>query len=352
MTAVGELVTPTGVLVMDAETMAADRDAWLAARRWRQPEYVGIWPDGLRIGSSEVPSILDLDGVGTPVHVFRDKVLGVREPANERMQWGHLFEGVIAEEWKRRNRCVVDEIGLVAHISKPWHQSTIDRRVIECPTVKGLRNDCGLEVKNVGYASAERWGRDLPDRILAQIVHQLYVTGYDHMHYACNIGGNMMKQGIVWNDREQDLLGYIVREVDRFRDEHLLTGVEPPWSDSKAEKLIALDNATHPVRVGEATIEEIGVVMEYVGLVAQLGPLEKRKKALSAEMRRIADGAAVVTFGGDLAYQYKDVPRTHTDLDLLKQRYPQAYDECVIEKTSPTLYVGSAYKIKPRKADQ
>jgi predicted phage-related endonuclease len=303
---------------------------------------------GYRIGSSEVPSILDLDGVGTPVHVWRDKVLGVREPVNERMQWGHIFEPAIAAEWQRRNRCVVDEIGLVAHADKPWHQSTIDRRVIECPTVEGLRNGCGLEVKNVGYSSAERWGRDLPDRILAQIIHQLYVTGYAHMHYACNIGGNMMRQGIVYADREQDLMSYIVGEVDRFRDDYLLTGTEPPWSDSKAAKLIELDKATHPIRAGEASVEDIGWVMEYAEAQAVESAAGKRKEKAKAQLARIANGVRLVLFGDQPAYSYRPGRRVSVDLERLAEKYPQAYadPEVVGETETQTLVIHRAYKVK------
>lgn len=361
MTAVGELVTPTGVLVMDAAAMAGDRDAWLAARRWRQPaDVLGIdadredgadlrgHPAGYRIGSSEVPSILDLDGVGTPVHVYREKVLGVREPVNERMQWGHLFEGVIAEEWQRRNRSAVDEIGLVAHAGKPWHQSTIDRRVRVCPIVDGLTDGCGLEVKNVGYSSAERWGRDLPDRILAQILHQLYVTGYAHMHYACNIGGNMMRQGVVHADREQELMSYIVAEVDRFRSDYLLTGTEPAWSDSKPGKLIELDKATHPIRAGEATVEDIGWLMEYAEAQAIESAAKKRKEKAKAQLARIADGVEMVLFSDRPAWSYREGTRTDVDLGALQEKHPDAYDdpEIVKTKTTYTLVVDKAYRVK------
>jgi hypothetical protein len=354
---------------MDAETMAGDREAWLAARRWRSPcdvlgadadcedgVHLAGHPAGYRIGSSEVPSILDLDGVGTPVHVWRNKVLGVKEPVNERMQWGHLFEGVIAEEWQRRNRCVVDEIGLIAHVGKPWHQSTIDRRVVECPTVKGLRNGCGLEVKNVGYSSAERWGRDFPDRIIGQVAHQIFVTGYDHMHLAVNIGGNQMRQGIIWRDREEALISYVVGEVDTFRSSYLLTGTEPPWSDSKAAKLIELDKATHPIRAGEASVEDIGWLMEYAEAQARESAAKKTKEEAKAQLARIANGVQVVLFSDRPAWSYRESHAEKVNsagIDVLKERYPDAYnDPDVVErKTTYTLVVDRAYKVKAKEGE-
>lgn len=353
MTEVGELITPTGILVMDAAAMAGDRDTWLAARRWRRPRAHGVWTEGINIGSSDVPSILDLDGVGTPVHVYRNKLQGVKIPTTEIMQWGHIFEGAIAGEWTRRYRSVTDEIGLVARNDAPWHVSTIDRRVRECPTVPGLRDGCALEIKNVGYASGSRFGRDIPDRILGQVAHQRYVTGYDHVHVFANIGGNLGRPWIFGlTEADQRLQDYVIGEVEAFRDRAIIRGIEPDWTLSKAEKLIQLDNATHPVRVGEADVQEIGAVMEYAQVVADIAPLEKRKKALAAEMRRVAAGAEIVTFGGEKAYEYKPTRRTKVDLVALREKFPMVYDQVVTETESPTLYVDRAYKIKPNKEGQ
>lgn len=358
----GELVTPTGVLVMGAEAMGDNHAGWLEARRWRAPRHLGRLAlhrvsaetyrrHGLRIGSSDVPSILDLDGVDTPAHVFRDKMWDITRPANEAMGWGHIFEGPIADEWCRRNRAVIDEIGLVAHADKPWHQSTIDRRVRRCPVYGEFDRACGLEVKNVGFASASRWHAEIPDRILAQIVHQLFVTGYEHIHYACNVGGNTMKQGIVYADRERELMDFIVSEVDRFRADHLLTGVEPAWdTTAKAAKLIELDTASHPERVGELTVEEVGAVMEYAEASAEASAAKKRQEAARARLAQLADGAQYVKFADHLAYSYTPTTRTSVDLDALKERHPAAYDdtEVVATKTSYTLKLDKSYKVGGR----
>jgi predicted phage-related endonuclease len=356
-----KLVTPTGELIMSAEQMFENHAGWLTARRWRRPVDQGTRLDhddltdnewkrlGYRIGSSDVPSILDLDGVDTPAHVYRDKVLGVGRPPNEAMAWGHIFEPAIAGEWQRRNRTAVDEIGLVARVGAPWHQSTIDRRVRECPLVPGLRDGCGLEVKNVGYASASRWHADIPDRILAQIVHQLYVTGYPHMHYACNIGGNMMRQGVVYADREAKLMTFVVEQVDTFRREHLLTGVEPLWDTSaKAAKLIELDMMTHPVRAGELDIDGIGEVMAYAQASADESAAKKRKEAAKARLAQIANGMQQMMFADLPAYRYGETKRTDVDLDKLRERYPDAYadPEVVKQKKGYTLYIDKAYKVK------
>lgn len=345
MTKVGTLVTPTGRLVMSADAMHRDRAAWLNARRERDEV-----PGRYCIGSSEVPSILDLEGVDTPAHVYRRKVYNIETPTNEAMIFGSILEAPIAAEWARRNRVVTDEIGLLAHADKPWHQTTVDRRVRECPVYKGTDDICIAEIKNMGFSSASRWHADLPDRILAQIVHQLYVTGVHHAHYACLVGGNTLKQGIVYADREADLMAYVVSEVDRFREQYLLAGVEPAWSNEKPNKMIELDKASHPERIGELDINGVDAVHEYAAAAARESIAKKDKERAKAKLLQLADGAEVVTFAGELAYQFRPTERTNVNLDRLRERHPAAYaDAEVVSKTnSHTIVISKAYKVPTR----
>jgi predicted phage-related endonuclease len=373
---VGDLITPTGRLVLPHDRLGGEK--WLSARRWRHPiDTLGpsesamdlvmdakhaLYARGYRIGSSDVPSILDLEGVDTPAHVYRAKVYDIRAEPNEAMNWGHLLEAPIALEWCRRNRAVIDEIGLVAKDNAPWHQSTIDRRVRECPVWRDrpadparyeTNRECLLEVKNVDAHVSSRWHAEIPDRIFAQILHQLYVTGYGHAHYACLVGGNRMKQGIIYADRERKVMDYIVGEVDRFRTEHLLAGVEPAWGDiDKPDKMIALDEATHPERIGTLDIEGIGEVMAYAQASRNASDAETERKRQAAKLRQLANGAEFVKFADEPAYRLGPTTRTNVDLDKLKEKYPDVYAdlEVVSQTKSHTIYIDKAYKVGKAKS--
>jgi hypothetical protein len=182
-----------------------------------------------------------------------------------------------------------------------------------------------LEAKNVGFASASRWHADIPDRILAQILHQLYVTGYKHAHYACLVGGNTMRQGIVYAARESETTEFIVGEVERFRTEYLLTRTEPPWDTTdKAAKLLEMDAISHPDRVGEIGIDEIGDVMDYALLSRAAGDAKKELEVARARLAQLANGHEIVTFANKPAFRYGPSTRTHVDLDRLPRRRDDA----------------------------
>lgn len=309
-------VTPTAVRVLPAD---ADRDTWLAARR-------------KGIGSSDVAAILGVADHRTAVHVWRDKRGELVDDAGEAALWGSLLEEPIAREWARRNRSVVARVGLVAHHETPWMLATLDRRVAECPLDRSVRTACALEVKcRNAYTAPSRWRGDVPDDVLAQVTWQLVVTGYDHIHVAVLIGGNDYRQTVV--TRDDQVMAYVVGQVGAWRQRHLIDGEQPPWDLDKAAALLELDALMHPDRVGEIGLDGIGEVMEYAELSAKAGAAKRALERARATLARLAQGAQTVTFGGGLAYEFGPVSKRSVDLDRLAERHPQAYADCVTEKT-------------------
>lgn len=318
-------VTPTAYRVLPAD---ADRADWLTARR-----------NG--IGASDVPAILGVSDYTTAVHVFHDKRGDLVDDAGEAALWGTLLEEPVAREWARRQRSVIQRVGLVARSDEPWALTTLDRQVLECPMDRDVRTRCALEVKCRSAFKAYRWHADVPDDVLAQAVWQMYVTGYDHIHVAVLLGGNELKLTTVF--REDGLEAHVVGGVRRFRDDHLLPGVEPAWDLSKAQRLIDMDSLLHPERSGELSLADVDAVIEYAQRSAAKSAAEKALKESAATLRRLAAGKELIKFADELAYRYTPTTRTKCDYGLLKERFPEAYAACVSESTTPTLRVAPAF---------
>lgn len=321
-------VTPDAYRILPAD---ADRTEWLAARR-------------AGIGASDVPAILNLpDAWGTAVHVYRDKRGELTDDAGEAALWGTLNEPTIAREWQRRQRSVIQRVGLVARVDQPWAMTTLDRQVLECPLDRGVKTRCALEVKTRSAFKAGKWGGDdVPDDVWAQAVWQRYVTGYDHIHVAVLIGGNELKMRTVFHDPAVE--AHVLDRVNRFRDECLLPGVEPDWDLSKPDRLIDMDSLTYPDRVGELSLAEVDAVIEYAERSKAKSAATKALKESSARLRQLARGAEVVKFADELAYGYRETNRTVTDLELLRAKYPEAYADCVATVKGYTVYIGGEFK--------
>jgi len=328
-TVTGRRVTPTAVRVLPAD---ADRAEWLARRR-----------EG--IGSSDVAAILGVADKATALHVYRDKRGELVDKDNEYALWGRVLEEPVAREWARRNRSVVQRVGLVAYVGEPWALATLDRRVAECPLDRTARQACALEVKTRNAFVANRWRADVPDDVLAQVTWQMQVTGYDHIHVAVLIGGNDYRQTTV--RRDMAIAGYMVGEVKRFRDEHLLPGVPPPHDPTKADAVIELDKLMHrDSRAGsiDVGLDAVGELLDYATAQADESDAKRRKKAAQAAMALAADGHQTVTTDGELAWSYRPGRHRACDMDRLAEQFPDAYEACVTDKPTHTLVIAPAYR--------
>lgn len=323
------LVTPTGVLLMTADQIR-DRAAWLAERR-----------NG--IGSSDVPAILDLDDAYvTSLHIWHDKRGDDVDKPSEPALWGTLLEDVVAQEWCRRNRSVIEDMGLLARDGELWKRASLDRLVRECPLDPNRRAVCALEVKTRSVFKNARWHADVPDDVLAQTAWQRHVTGLDHIHWACLIGGNDYRQGVVYADLVVE--DYIVGPVTEFWTVNVGRGIPPAPNLRKPDRLIELDERLHPDRVGEIGLEDVGMVMEYADLSAQKSALEKQMKPLRAQLGLLADGHRYITFASELAYELAPVTRSSCDLEALAEKHADAYADCVRQTTSHTLRIAKPYR--------
>lgn len=330
-------VTPTGRLVLPAD---ASRDKWLDARR-------------AGIGASDVPAILGVSDFGTPRSVYYDKTGMLDDTAGDAAHWGNLLEEPIAREWARRNRSVVKRVGLVAHVDDPVLMCTLDRRITECPLPETRHEVCALEIKCRSAFKGGRWADGAPDDVLAQILFQLAVTGYDHVHYAVLVGGNDYRQGVIRAADYRRLMDDIVTAVRRFWDEYVTRQVVPPQSANGGREL-AMYKAMQTGRDGVVHLdyqaETLDALHEYESARLAEKAAETRKKAAYAELLRLLGNHEVAALGGQKAYSMEPrAGRPSCDFARLAERFPEAYRECVSRKPFEQLDIDKRYQLKPGK---
>jgi putative phage-type endonuclease len=324
----GRRVTPTGRLILPA---SADRDAWLTARRGG-------------IGSSDIAAILGISRYGNALSVWHDKTGGL--PLNgddsEPALWGRAFEETVAREWARRNRSVVQRVGLIANTDRTWQMCTLDRRVLECPLADD-RERCAVEIKCRDKMKAGQFRRGVADDVLVQTLWQADVCGYDHIHAAVLIGGNDYRQFVIRPaDHPQlvaDLRAAGTELWDRIttRRPPALTGAEDPGP------LLDLFEQLHPERDGAVEIARDGdaqdALAEYIEAGAKESAGRKEKDRAKAKLLAVLGGAEVALDGDRVAFSYDATSREHCDTRRLAERWPDAYADCVEDRASRRLNI-------------
>jgi putative phage-type endonuclease len=330
--AAGRRVTPTGRLILPA---TADRADWLTARR-------------SGIGSSDVPAILGLVDYTPPLKVYYDKTGHDVDDAGEAAYWGTVNEENVARRWAMQNRSVIRRVGLVAHVDHPHWMTTLDRRVTECPLSSDEQAPCALEVKTRSAFKGAQWHAGAPDDVTAQVLWQIIVNGYEHMHYAVLIGGNDYHQGTIRADQYADVMADITTAVDYFWNEHVQAEV-PPAPSGDGDALTRLFRRLHPTRSGVVDIDRHGdaldALLDYGTHQRAESAAKKAKAAAKARMIAALGAAQSALIGGERAYSLEPsnaAPKV--DFGLMAERYPDAYAACVAPNPTERIDIAKQYK--------
>lgn len=331
----GCLVTPTGVALGWFEPNTTD---WYTARR-------------AGIGSSDIPALVGSSSYRTKLEVFLDKRGELpAEDLGEAGQWGHLLEDIVATEWARRAglpALAVRVAPSLAHVEHPWRRANLDRLVAGCthragaldPDDDGADEDairCAVEVKTRNAWAAGSWRDDIPDDVLAQVQWQLHVTGLDHIHVACLIGGQRLVAFTIAPDPA--VIDYLVGEACAMW-EAIGAGVMPAVDPSAL--LTDLLDRLHPNRDGVVEVAYLSaarIAADYRAAAAAEKAAEAAKEAAKAEMVTLLAGGDRAAAAGKLLCTYKPDLRRSCDFDALQAGYPHVYEAVVTRKpTKPIL---------------
>lgn len=183
------------------------------------------------LGASEIPSVCGLNPFSGPIDVWLKKVgLAVEEEdpdAAFRKSLGHRIEALIAELYRERKPCELQECGSVVHPVETWAGCTPDRKIV------GQRR--GIEIKNVGMRVIGHWANNAPpDYVTCQAQWQCWIMDWEAIDIAALLGGRDFVIHEVLRDDE--LIRMMVDCGRQFWFEHVLTKEPPPVDGSDAYK--------------------------------------------------------------------------------------------------------------------
>ena len=146
------------------------------------------------IGSSDAPGVLGVSPWASPLSIYADK-LGLIDPQedNERLEWGRIMEGPIAERYaKKTGREQREEPYILQHLELNWMLCNLDRLITDPEKGIGI-----LEIKS--YDPFDREGEARLD-VQVQLQHQLAVTGLGWG----SIVGLAYGRTLVWEDYDRN----------------------------------------------------------------------------------------------------------------------------------------------------
>lgn len=182
------------------------------------------------IGSSEIAAVCGLDPWKSAHAIFGEKRrLFERGEPSLVMRIGNLAEELVAQLYAEETGSELDRSDTRRHPEQDWILATPDR------LVRGKRRV--VEVKWVGWRSAERWGQDedaVPPYVRAQVEWQMGVLGYEEAHVAALLGGEDFR--IYQIKRCVPLWERLAEIGARFWHDNVLAGAQPAIDGSEGAR--------------------------------------------------------------------------------------------------------------------
>lgn len=279
-------------------------------------------------GASETAAIIGLDPFRNPADVYWSKVTtrerrdGSGDGEREAMAIGHMLEPGLVD-WCER------ETGEKFRRNQ-FRVSTQD--ALFSATFDGLAaKSCGCEAKTTGIAwpTKEQWGEpgsdEVPDRVLVQCQHQMYVGDLDIVWVPALIGGRGRKLYCV--ARDNDLIAYLVAEVKSFWVNRIQARKPPEDITPSMETLKRIRREPE----SRVPLEE-AVFAKYEESSEALKVLKKQNDQDKAELiTALSEAECGVLPNGDLV-TYLEQRRVTIDGKKLKEDDPAIYHNYAREK--------------------
>ncbi len=279
-------------------------------------------PDWLKyrrtgIGASEIAIPLGVNRWGSEIRLYAEKI-GEIEPddkESERMEWGRRLEPVIITAFAERTGLQITPCGLLIRSKEhPWAGATLDAVLKPQPN----EPDIPVEVKNSSSYNAEEWSEGPPDHYMAQIQHQMLVTGAPFAYIVCLLGGNKM----VWAkvDRDETWINRIIYHGERFWK--LVVDRTPPAPDGSEDSRKALARL-YPVDTGEAielSAEHLGVALGLASLKVQKKEIESRIMEIENQIKAALGNATLGVLPDGSSFSWKLIPKKGYTVEASESR--------------------------------
>lgn len=304
----------------------AGREQWLASRK-------------SGIGGSEIGALLGVSEYMTPFDVFRNKVGESKDLSHlPQIEWGHRLEDAVALK-------AADELGLAARTGGGlWQHAAHEFALVTPDRIATRRRSWSgvglIECKTAG--SDEDWADGhAPIGYQAQVQWQLGILGFEIGWLACLVLGSSRDFYLVEIKFDKDWFAEMIEVAGKFWHENVLAW-EPPMLDLVHPRSDELLKELYPKAIRPSTDLEQDAIewaREYHRAKHELETAERRVEEIKNYFRMQLQDAQRGYVGDQMVVSYPEVSPKRVSVDLLKENFPEVYEQVVVRNTHRRLTI-------------
>ena len=293
------------------------------------------------LGASDAPAILNLYPAAFnrgPSAVYWSKMVDALSEPTEAMQTGNRLEGPLVS-------FAAEQLG----VSVRRNQFRVNS--IFCANmdalIEGKRE--AIECKYVGPAAADKWGApgtdEVPDYVVAQVLHQMFVVGLDRVWIAAAIARWTLEWVLYCVERNDDLADRMAAIEVRFWEEHIVPQIPPTDETPPLEILKGLRREPQSVVDLDATVLADWESLEAAK--AEVEAVESAKKAAYARVvHALGDAEAGLLPDRRLITYLSQRGAPRFNMDLFRANHPKLYQEYATETSHRVLRIKTPKEAK------
>ena len=328
---------------------------------------VSVWEEERRggIGGSDVSAIMGDSPFNNNWNVFLDKTHIATQDMSDnwfRLAYGHATESLIAELFARKFKAkIINETGMFKHPQYDFIRANLDRLAI-LPTGELVI----LECKSSNPFSESAWEKGVPLYyewqgrqylcVINQILSDAGLPEIRKIYYSC-LYGNTEDNAIFRKiEVDKEIENKMVECEKDFWLNHVVPKILPAFNGSG--KKFKEMNISYRMELSElaaamnqvTTTPEEGMLLDsaaqnaYDQLIqkkAEIKAMKKKIEAVNEDVNRL-EGELFAALHGQkfgvlpsgITVSLTTKPTHSTDLELMKEVYPEVYAECVTEGRS------------------
>lgn len=273
------------------------------------------------LGGSDAAAACGVSPWQTPLQLYLEKTQDERQAvrkesnSNDPMYWGTVLEAPIANSAKGLGLKLRKVNKEFIHPKYPFIRGHIDRKV------EG--EDEMVEIKNIGYRTAEHWGETGTDQIplyyMTQAFHYLGLTPYKGCHFLVLVGGQDLRHYYLPRDDATIKMLY-AKEAEFW--EKVQTGSPPEPTTSEDINLLFPKSVAEILDASPAMVGNLrSLEHAKTSQKAANEIVESYENIIKYEMGQ----ADTISMGEYLPATWKSQNRTGFDTAKFKEDHPDLY---------------------------